>query len=215
MIDLKIGSREMKIATEWYDVTFAQLILLYQHASAIKSDLAMLFTVLSSKTNEPIGDENTPESLYWCWVHADFNSVMKKVVPLTAFALLEYNWDAVAVPKTISFDDQEIKVSLQLDMCSFGQKVVAGQALKNYKGRIANDSLAEVVAIYLQPVIDKGKFDVDRIDEIKLKVLSMPARIVYPLAAFFLHNWKASKQNTQKIAALRSRLNKSKRSRKR
>lgn len=185
MIEIKIAERKMKLPTHWGDVTMYQLILLYKYTERLKSDIPLMLSILTCNDESEIGSIDEDQSLLWYWSHLDYDLMMKKILPLAKFAWRENNWDHIELPKTISFENKEIKLP-EIEMQSFGQKVIAGQTLRDYKGRIANDLLVRVVAIYLQPIIDNIKFDDDRVDAIKERLLQLPAVEIYPIAAFFL-----------------------------
>lgn len=97
--------------------------------------------------------------------------------------------------KPIIFEGKKIPVPLNLNFTKFGQKNMI-------KGLIESEAslesmVAEVFAIYLQPVLD-GKFDSKRIPDIVKSVLKMKLFAVYPWCVFFFLRLKILKNTLPK-----------------
>jgi DNA repair exonuclease SbcCD nuclease subunit len=102
----------------------------------------------------------------------DFNSMAKKPI--------RYKGQTIRFPK--------------FEFTTFGQKAMVNSLLDSSKPA---DIVADVFAIYLQPVIE-GKFDSKRVPEIKKEVLSMRIIFVWPWVAFFFrklseHRWSSTR----------------------
>ena len=94
----------------------------------------------------------------------------------------------------ITFEGKTIKPPKNLNFTKFGQKIM----IKNLIESEANleSMVAEVFAIYIQPVID-GKFDSKRIPEIQKKVNQMKIVEVFSWVVFFFLRLKILKRTFQ------------------
>ncbi len=89
------------------------------------------------------------------------------------------------VPITFKLLDVDCKVPVNIEMRSFGQKVMYGQALA--KCKYSNEVIPEGIAIYLAPQIFPKDW-YERIDEVADEVRKMKVIDCYSLADFFLSN---------------------------
>ena len=87
------------------------------------------------------------------------------------------------VPITFKLLDVNCKVPTNIELRSFGQKVMYGQALA--KCKYSNEAIPEAIAIYLAPQIFPKDW-YERIDEITDAVRQMKIVDCYSLADFFL-----------------------------
>jgi len=89
------------------------------------------------------------------------------------------------VPITFTLMDVECKVPKDIEMRSFGQKVMFGQVLA--KKKYTNEAIPEAIAIYLAPQIYPDDW-YERIEEIAEEVKKLKVVDCYSLADFFLIN---------------------------
>lgn len=104
----------------------------------------------------------------------------------------EFDWEAVPRPEKITVLGVEVSIPKDLSLETFGQKVLAEQAMIENRGRDVISLSCKVVAIYLQKRVFPGKIDEARIDELEKALLDMPAIQIYPIASFFLQKLIAS-----------------------
>jgi len=74
----------------------------------------------------------------------------------------------------IIIDNQLIDLKEDIGQYQFGQKLIAVK-------EIDGDNMARMAAVYLQPYVDGGKFDADRIQQTEDKLLQMPVAECYPV----------------------------------
>jgi len=79
----------------------------------------------------------------------------------------------------------ECRAPVNLELETFGQKILFGQAL--LKSTFHYEAIPEAVAIYLAPQIYPDDW-FERIDEVALEVKKLPIRNVWSMADFFLTN---------------------------
>ncbi len=91
--------------------------------------------------------------------------------------------------------DVNCKVPRDIELRSFGQKVMYGQALA--KCKYSNEAIPEAIAIYLAPQIFPKDW-YERIDEVADAVRQMKIVDCYSLADFFLFSIQQHKSDGQK-----------------
>lgn len=79
--------------------------------------------------------------------------------------------DSVAIPKNIG-------------RLTIGQAIQARKLLEGVSD--LREGISMVTAIYLQPLIDKGGFDMLHAIELEQTILKMPVTKIYPIGCFFL-----------------------------
>ena len=67
---------------------------------------------------------------------------------------------------------------------SIGQSILVRQKLDECK--VYEEAMSYACAIYLQPLLDRTVFDIDRAMIIEKQILKMPAKEIYPLGFFLL-----------------------------
>jgi hypothetical protein len=101
-------------------------------------------------------------------------------------------WMGGELPETFTFLETECTIPRNIEMRSFGQKIMLGQAL------VANSflykSIPDAIAIYLGNQIYPDDW-FERLEELKDAVLVLPINQVYPVAAFFLSHSQASRRS--------------------
>jgi len=96
--------------------------------------------------------------------------------------------------KEVTFEGKTLKFPKKLDFTRFGQKAMVKNLLQNNEK--IETIIAEVFAIYAQPIVD-GKFISDRIPELTKKVEELPIIEVFPYAVFFFKKLKGLKIHLQ------------------
>lgn len=98
------------------------------------------------------------------------------------------------VPETIDVLGVSCTIPKELEVQSFGQKVMFGQALQKHTFVYAG--IPEAVAVYVAPQIYPDNWH-EKMDEVSKAVLKLPIKKVYRVAAFFLRTSKAVSSDGQ------------------
>lgn len=111
-----------------------------------------------------------------------------------AFVYDPFDWEKIPVPKSIELrpiwqrDCPLIPVTVDLpkkfENLSIGQAMQARQSLSDMAD--LREGISIITAICLQPLIDKGKFDMARVIEIEQVILKMSITKVFPIGFFLL-----------------------------
>lgn len=124
-----------------------------------------------------------------------------------AFLLDKREWEklnTLPIPKTLELRPlwqkdcpllvDTVTIPRKLGGMTIGQKIQARKSIEDVKD--IREGLSIVTAIYLQPLIDKGKFDMLRVIEIESVIAKMPLTRIYPIGFFLLRqlritgNWR-------------------------
>ena len=159
----------------WNDLTVKQFIALNDKLTPLERLSSLSNTNLSFIENT--GTDLQPAIDY-------LNSVFSKVPP-----------DLKKIKKgNIIFNGKTIKPPKNLNFTKFGQKSMIKNLINS--DRTLQSMVAEVFAIYVQPILD-GKFDSKRIDAITKEVLKMKITEVFSWVVFFFHQLKKLKFHLQ------------------
>lgn len=89
------------------------------------------------------------------------------------------------VPEAFIFHKERITIPKKVEGFSIGQSIIIRQRLDEVK--TYDELISYALAVYLQPKIDGGDFDSDRIESIEAEILNMPITETYPLGFFLLN----------------------------
>lgn len=91
-------------------------------------------------------------------------------------------------PKTFFLGGKSVLIPEKLSRLTIGQNFLMRQAIAKAakEGKPLETLLSLALAIYLQPIVDAGKFDFDRAKELEVDILAMNIFDVYPTAFFLL-----------------------------
>jgi hypothetical protein len=183
-----IGGKSVPIPSGWQELT----VLHMQKISALpeheKTDLCRMLEIFT-------GIE------YKIWFNAELSEL--NVAQLTT--ALEWTKDAIdmntlEMPKSLMIGDKAIDVPKDLAVKTLGQKQrfeqVALPALESNKSLVG--SMAELLAIYIQPLYTGANFNPDNIDDVIRKCEQLKAVDAYPVVAFFLRKYFVSGRRTQR-----------------
>lgn len=96
----------------------------------------------------------------------------------------------VPVPDEITLLGKTIKVPGNLGRLSIGQNIHVRQRLA--KSKTYDELISFTCAVYLQPLLDQGSFDLDRAEEIEKHILDLPITKTYPIGFFLLRQLGSS-----------------------
>lgn len=88
-------------------------------------------------------------------------------------------------PKALKIKEKIILIPESPGGMSYGANVLLK---KEIQGKTLEESIAIATAIYLQPLYDEAKFDINRARELEAAILDMPAYLIYPVGFFLLKN---------------------------
>ena len=100
------------------------------------------------------------------------------------------DFEKMAINNIYTLDGKQLEVPRDLELETLGQKILVSNLTHN-------DSLAssipEAMAIYFQPLFDKGDFNRRRIPAIVAKINKTPIIDAYPIVAFFFRSLRELK----------------------
>lgn len=94
-----------------------------------------------------------------------------------------YSFTGFPLPIKFRIDGAEVTIPKNIEELTVGQNLMARQKLDDagYWG-----SMAYMIAVYLQPLIDDSELKSKRVDELELQLLDMPIAQTYPIGFFLL-----------------------------
>lgn len=175
LIPYKIDGKTFNCPTTWENINFNQYLQLKDWN---KKDVIKLISIMLKADYQFIANCKT--------LDIDLN-----ILPRLKFIDMPLHDKNLPPVNSIKFDNIEYKIPTNIKLCSFGQKCDAvnsvADAQEKYKD--ADYALANVVAIYLQPVIDKAAYDEKRIAELTEHIANECNMVqVFETGRFFLHS---------------------------
>lgn len=89
-----------------------------------------------------------------------------------------------SLPKVLFYKGKKIDIPRDPAELSIGQNIHLRRKIE--KTKLLEENIAMATAIYLQPLIDSGEFDLKRAEEIEKELEQLPVCIVYPIGFFLL-----------------------------
>jgi len=177
MIKLKLktqnGTLHIECKSSWDELTLSEFIQLETVGISALSPLK-IFSILTGLEVDILANASGKE-------------VLNNLTGVTSFINSAPKFEDLPPPKTIMIGDKAYKTPLDFEKTMLGQKILLQQIIANNKQDIIKE-LPNVLAIYLQPVID-GKFKDERLPEVRETLMDSPAIPAYALAQFFfLHS---------------------------
>lgn len=174
MVSVTLNGARHDCRISWNDLTLRDLTAIYKEW---KSELAkpeeerdyyLLFAIVNnidyrSFVRTPVMDE------------AIYN--------LIAWIIYSHNYSTVA-PKQFTISGVTFDIPESIRALSFGQNIVLKQLID--KATYKEELLADAIAVYCQPLVDKAEFKYSRAKELKKEILKMPAADTYALGFFLL-----------------------------
>lgn len=134
-------------------------------------DYFKLFNILTDSNFTAV--ESTPELEATIW------NVIRWIVEQPFYFSEE-------LPKVLKINEVIVDIPRDIRGLSIGQNIHLKQALS--KSKYVEANLSEAVAIYLQPLYDKKKFNYDRAVELKKEIEQMPVYLIRPIGFFLFKN---------------------------
>jgi hypothetical protein len=88
------------------------------------------------------------------------------------------------LPKLFVIGDRAVEIPKNVGDLSIGQNIMMRQVID--KSNYLEENIARAIAIYLQPKLDKSRFNVDRVNELEKEILEMPIHRTFALGFFLL-----------------------------
>lgn len=173
------GKIEIQTPENWAETSVDQ----YQKIIGTwdKDSWIQLFSLVSGIDNAVVSESTDPE----------LAGALYKTIE---YVYTDMDWDSLPVPKTLELrpifakDCPGLPVTVFLPKgignLSIGQAIQARQSIEGLND--IREGISIVTAIYLQPLIDGGKFDMLRAIEIERTILKMSITKVYPVGFFLL-----------------------------
>jgi len=89
-----------------------------------------------------------------------------------------------SIPLVLNYKGKLVDVPREIKDLSIGQNIHLRREID--KTRIIEENIAIATAIFLQPKIDEGKFDLTRAKEVSKEIEQMPITLIFPIGFFLL-----------------------------
>lgn len=166
MLTLSINGKKYTCPAHWGEVSTETYQRIFKEWATepdlLKRDYFQLFSILTG-TNFKKSDSTKVEQTIW--------SAIKWTMEDEPMFHVE--------PKVMEF--KGARVPVDLGKMSIGQMIMIKQTIT---GVALETVLAKVTAIIMQPAIDGGDFNPDRVEELEKEILSMPITVVGPIGFF-------------------------------
>jgi hypothetical protein len=193
---IKKGNRKEKltlsIPESWDEMSVEQYQRIIKEWDGY--DWIKLFSILSGLEVNDIStstDGKLETTLYRC-IQFVFTKPEMENIPMPKELTLRPIWlsDCPLLVDTV-------KIPENLGRLSIGQAIQARKLLEESKD--IRECMSSVTAIYLQPLIDKGPFDMLRAIEIEQVILKMYISKIYPIGFFFLNQLSGSGKRPENV----------------
>ena len=171
MIKFQFRDKEISAPSQWEEVTVRHFI----NPHFLARDSIGLLSALSGIDRTVL--LNATE---------DIAETLNKIVSFVALNPNGYMGD---VPKEFELMGKKCKVPVDIELKRVGQKIMLQDAMGRHK--FIYQAIPEAVAIYLAPEINDGVFDDKMIPEVAEHVLGLRIMDVFPVADFFLNNYRS------------------------
>lgn len=165
-------------------------------SSKVVIECPLAYSELKTKTFEKLWTEwkgdVSPKGLIQLFAlvtdkhYSDFDVSADEALMDTLYKAVQFiitdNIDELPMPGVFVTRMGTVLIPKDLGRLTLAQNLHVHQLLA--KGPRAN--LARITAIYLQPIIDGGPFDEDRVEVLAAEISDMPVSRVYPVASFFI-----------------------------
>jgi hypothetical protein len=192
------GKQTIQCPQSWEEVSVEQYIRIIKEWD--DEDWIKLFSILSGLDVD--------------YVSQSTNGQIESLVYQTIeFALKPFDWKALPMPEEIDLtpiwlkDNPLIpphtKVPKKIGRLSIGQAIQARRSLEGMSD--IREGISIVTAIYLQPLIDKGPFDMLRVTELEYLIGKNRITKIYPLGFFLLRRLQDNGSWLQNVLRLLKR----------
>lgn len=143
-------------------------------------------------------EEPTILKIFGCVVGMDFQDVAQStredledaMYTVASFVFSEEYFREFSIPKTIKIDGINIDIPTNLEALTIEQNLLMRQKITNSK--FLEECISYACAVYLQPKIDGGLFNSDRLPEIEQAIQRLPIEETFPVGFFLLRRLKRS-----------------------
>lgn len=164
------GKVILSLPQSWKETTTDQFQRIIKDWDGV--DWCQLFSIISSLDVDYVREskDGKLETIFYQCIRYVFEDLIK--------------WEDLPVPKSVKFMSRDIIIPKNIGRLSIGQAIQARKSLEGVKD--TRECLSIITAIYLQPLIDKAKFDHLRAIEIEQDILLMPITDIFPIGFFLL-----------------------------
>jgi hypothetical protein len=172
MTAIKLNGKRYVIPSGWMEVTTGQLIKLLEwepDKDIADRDYLKLIPIFT-------GAEFTSMK-----ADAWNESMLINIFGWVIFQPFEFKKQ---IPKVLAIAGKKVMIPRQIEELSIGQAIHLRRRMEQFK--VIEQAIAAATAIYLQPIIDQGKFDISRAKALEKEIEQMPACQIYPIGFFLL-----------------------------
>ena len=180
MIHLKIGSKNVDMASSWDDVTIDQFIRIKE-----KNNIISYLSILTDLEEQEI-------------MNASVDDIEKKVIPLLDF--VNDVPETEKMPDMITISDKKLSVPKDISLKTFGQKHFLQEAMATEykKSKDLIGVIPTALAIYFYPDFYGDRFDIAKATEFTEICKKVKVREAIPVGNFFL---------TQSVNSMKEKIN--------
>lgn len=185
MTSILLNGNKIKIPSCWEEVTVSQYIKMITEWEPEK-DIADrdYFELLNILTDKKYKYER--------------NSEMEvTLIDLVGWVVLQPFEFSKELPKVFKYEDKIVDVPRETRELSIGQNIHLRREME--KNKVLEASIPIAIGIYLQPLIDKTKFDIARAKEIAEVIKSKPIYLMHPIGFFLLRRVLKAGTGLEKI----------------
>lgn len=169
MLTIYVNDSKVKVPLGWHEVTTE----LYQKIKSIEDpDYIKIFAAVIGMDEAAVSESN----------REDLEVAMYQVA---SFAFVEEEFRNDPIPSVWKIADKEVRVPQKLEAMTIEQNLLLRQRLAQSK--FLEQCISYAAAVYLQPLVDGGKFNSERVPELEARVLSMPIEKTFPVGFFLLN----------------------------
>ncbi len=181
MIEITINdNHRVLVPSKWSEISADQLVRIEQ---TDKDDILSLFSILTGLNLDIV-------------TNARDKQLEAAVFTCVAFIFAPLDWKNLKHSSHLNFRGKLYKVPTDFNKMMLGQKILLGQLALNQEEMVNN--IRKSVAICMQPTIDKGKYNEERVLKITEQLKKENGLEVYTLSKFFFRNLGGS-FNTGKV----------------
>lgn len=159
----------IRVPESWEEVTVEMFIRIVKEWDG--EDWIKLFSILTKQDYDGIFNSKD-------------GNLEGKLYRVIEFVLVKFDFEALKPPSFIMFNSRQVEIPKNIGRLSIGQTIQARKSLEGIED--IREGISIVTAIYLQPLIDKSKYDHLRAIEVEQEVLQMSIVHVFPVGFFLL-----------------------------
>jgi hypothetical protein len=168
MLTIYVNESKVRVPLGWHEVSTE----LYQKIKAIEEpNIIKLFSAVIG-LDEAVISESRREELELA------------MFQVASFAFTEEDFRNDPIPSVWKISDKEIRIPQKLEALTIEQNLLLRQRLTQTK--FIEQCISYATAVYLQPLVDGGKFNAERVPELEAIILSMPIEKTFPVGFFLL-----------------------------